>query len=78
MPEQIGHTRLPRYVRGKTGTVVLTHGAHVFADSSAAGTGEAPQWLYTVRFSAHDLFGPEADPSVSVSVDAWDSYLMPA
>ncbi len=78
MPEQAGHTRLPRYVRGKTGTVILTHGLHVFADSSAAGTGEAPQWLYTVRFSAHDLFGPEADPSVSVSVDAWDSYLMPA
>jgi nitrile hydratase len=77
-PNPVGHTRLPRYVQGKVGTVTLTHGAHVFADVNATGAGEAPQWLYTVRFAAHDLFGPEADPSVSVSVDAWDSYLSPA
>lgn len=73
-----GHTRLPRYVQGKVGTVTLTHGAHVFADTSAAGTGEQPEWLYTVRFNAPELYGPEADPAFSVSVDAWDSYLSPA
>jgi nitrile hydratase len=73
-----GHTRLPRYVRGHVGTVTHVHGAHVFPDSSAAGRGENPQWLYTVRFAAQELWGEAADPTGSVSVDAWESYLEPA
>lgn len=72
------HTRLPRYVRGHVGMVELVHGAHVFADAHAAGQGEQPQWLYTVRFAATELWGEDADPTLSVSVDAWDSYLEPA
>ena len=72
------HTRLPRYTRDKVGTVVLVHGAHVFPDSSAQRHGEDPQWLYTVRFSAQELFGPEADPRQSTSIDAWEPYLEPA
>ena len=39
--------------------------------------GENPQWLYTVRFNARDLWGPDADPNLSVSVDAWEPYLEP-
>ena len=73
-----GHTRLPRYVQGKTGTVTHLHGGHVFPDANATGTGEAPEWLYTVRFDGAELFGAEGDPASSVSVDAWDSYLSPA
>jgi nitrile hydratase len=78
-----GHTRLPRYVRGHTGTVVLLHGAHVFADRHAASApgqpfDEAPQWLYTVAFDGQDLWGEDAEPGTSVSVDAWESYLEPA
>jgi nitrile hydratase len=73
-----GHTRLPRYVRGHIGTVTHAHGAHVFPDSNAAGLGEAPQWLYTVRFEAPELWGDAADPTATVSVDAWESYLEPA
>ena len=73
-----GHTRLPRYVRGHVGTVTHLHGAHVFPDSNAAGLGEAPQWLYTVRFAGTELWGEAADPTVTVSVDAWESYLEPA
>ena len=72
-----GHTRLPRYVRGHIGVVTLIHGAHVFPDTSAAGQGEAPQWLYTVRFSGRELWGAAADPTLTVSVDAWESYLEP-
>ncbi|NWG23916.1 MAG: nitrile hydratase subunit beta [Pseudorhodoplanes sp.] len=72
------HTRLPRYVRGHVGTIDLVHGAHVFADSHARGEGENPQWLYTVRFDARELWGADADPTVSVSVDAWEPYLEPA
>jgi nitrile hydratase len=70
-----GHIRLPRYVRGHVGVVELLHGAHVFADSNARGEGENPQHLYTVRFCAHELWGERADPTSSVSVDAWESYL---
>ena len=52
-----GHTRLPRYARGKMGVIVHVNGAHVFPDSNAKGEGENPQWLYTVEFSARELFG---------------------
>ena len=72
-----GHTRLPRYVRGHVGVVTQVHGAHVFPDASARSEGEAPQWLYTVRFAGRELWGDAADPTVSVSVDAWESYLEP-
>jgi nitrile hydratase len=73
-----GHTRLPRYVRGHVGTIVLDHGAHVLPDTNAHGLGEQPQRLYTVRFSARDLWGPEAAPRDAVSADLWESYLEPA
>lgn len=70
-----GHTRLPRYVRGRAGEIERVIGCHVFPDSSAAGAGENPQWLYTVRFTGPELWGDGADPSVTVSVDAWEPYL---
>jgi nitrile hydratase len=73
-----GHTRLPRYVRGHLGLIELVHGCHVFADSSASGAGEAPQWLYTVTFDGDELWGADGDPSTRISVDAWESYLEPA
>ncbi len=72
-----GHTRLPRYARGKTGVVEMVHGVFVFPDTSAHGLGEDPQWLFTVRFSGAELWGPDAEPGTSVSVDAWESYLEP-
>jgi nitrile hydratase subunit beta len=71
----VGHTRLPRYVRGRTGVVTHLHGGHVFPDTNASGQGENPQWLFTVRFSGTELWGAAADPTVTVSVDAWESYL---
>jgi nitrile hydratase len=69
------HTRLPRYVRGHAGTVERLLGNHVFPDSNSTGAGENPHWLYTVTFNARDLWGPQGDPTVSVSVDAWEPYL---
>lgn len=72
-----GHTRLPRYCRGKTGVVVAWHGAHVFPDSNAAGRGESPCHLYGVRFEARELWGPDTT-AASVSVDCWEPYLEPA
>ena len=69
------HTRLPRYARGHVGVVERLHGAHVFPDSVVAGKGEDPQWLYTVRFDAQELWGAEADPTVKVSIEAFEPYL---
>ena len=69
------HTRLPRYVRGHVGVIERVHGAHVFPDSAVLGKGEDPQWLYTVRFDATELWGADADPTVRVSVDAFEPYL---
>ncbi len=71
------HTRLPRYCRGKRGSVVALHGAHVFADANARGTGEDPQWLYTVRFDGAELWGPHTSAS-AVYVDCWEPYLASA
>jgi nitrile hydratase len=71
------HTRLPRYVRGHVGVVSATHGPHVFPDANAQGGGEDPQWLYTVSFEGRELWGPEADPGLTVSVDAFEPYLEP-
>ncbi len=71
----VGHTRLPRYARAKKGVIDRVHGAFVFPDSNAHGGGEQPQWLYTVRFSARELWGEAAEAGHSVSIDAWESYL---
>jgi nitrile hydratase beta subunit len=74
----VTHTRLPRYVRGHTGTITCVHGCHVFPDSNAHGHGEDPQWLYTVAFPGRELWGADADPTVTISVDAFEPYLEPA
>jgi nitrile hydratase len=50
----------------------------VFPDSNAHGHGEDPQWLYTVSFPGRELWGAAADPTVTVSVDAFEPYLEPA
>jgi nitrile hydratase subunit beta len=73
-----GHTRLPRYARGKTGVIEAPRGGFVFPDSNAHGAGEAPQHIYTVVFDGREIWGEGADPTLSVSIDAWESYLEPA
>lgn len=73
-----GHTRLPRYVRGHVGTIDRVHGCHVFPDSNAHGQGEQPQWLYSVRFSAEELFGAGQPERTEIYADLWQPYLDPA
>ena len=72
------HTRLPRYARGKLGIVETVRGAHAFPDTNAHGLGENPQWLYTVRFAAKEIWGDGADTSLTLSIDAFEPYLDPA
>jgi nitrile hydratase beta subunit len=71
-----GHTRLPRYARGRAGEIIAVHGTHVFPDSSAHRLGDNPQWLYTVRFTAKELWGH--NNTDSVMLDLWEPYLDPA
>lgn len=70
------HTRLPAYARGKCGVVERIRGVHVYADAHAQGHGEQPQWLYTVVFTADELWGPARPRGPqSVAIDAWEPYL---
>lgn len=70
-----GHTRLPRYVRGRGGTVVRDHGVFVFPDTNAQFLGEQPGHLYSVRFAARELWGDQAGIDDAVYLDLWDEYL---
>ncbi|MEX0345344.1 MAG: nitrile hydratase subunit beta [Rhizobiaceae bacterium] len=74
----VGHTRLPRYLRGRRGSIRAIRGAHVFPDSNAAGNGEDPKWLYSVEFSARELWGEDANESDTIVADCWEPYLDPA
>lgn len=69
------HTRAPRYLRGHVGVVEEVHGGFVFPDTNASDQGECPQRVYTLRFSARELWGEQARASDSVMADLWESYL---
>jgi nitrile hydratase subunit beta len=69
-----GHTRAPRYARGRSGIVETDHGIHIFADKNAHRIREG-QHLYTVRFSAQELWGQRADARDTVSLELWDDHL---
>jgi nitrile hydratase subunit beta len=72
------HTRLPRYARDKLGVVELIHGCHAYPDSVATDRGDDPQWLYTVVFEGREIWGADADPTLKISIDAFEPYLGPA
>jgi nitrile hydratase len=73
-----GHTRLPRYARGAVGIVDRIHGAHVFPDTNAHFRGENPRHLYSVRFTARELWGEAAAARDAVYIDLWEDYIEPA
>jgi len=74
----VGHTRLPRYARGKIGSIDRDHGVYNFPDTHAVGLGPKRQHVYSVRFAARELWGEQASPHDSVYLDLWDDYLEPA
>lgn len=71
-----GHTRAPRYARGRIGTVREDYGVYIFADKSAHGIEEG-QHLYSVAFSARELWGPQGAAADRVLIDLWDDHLEP-
>jgi nitrile hydratase beta subunit len=72
-----GHTRLPRYVRGKRGVIHRDWGIYVFADSNAHHGGDRAQHVYSVSFQARELWGKDAPPRDSLRIDLWEDYLEP-
>jgi nitrile hydratase len=72
----VGHTRLPRYARGKQGTIFKDHGVWALQDTDAEGERlGGPQHVYSVRFAARELWGDQASPRDSVYIDLWEDYL---
>jgi len=72
-----GHTRLPRYVRGKAGVVARDWGVFVFPDTNAHHAGTKPQHCYSVVFDARELWGKSASSRERVHIDLWEDYLEP-
>ncbi len=70
-----GHTRLPRYARGKRGVIAEDHGVWVFPDAHAAEQGPTPQHCYSVRFTMRELWGPAAAARDHIYIDLFDDYL---
>jgi nitrile hydratase len=73
-----GHTRLPRYARGKQGVIERVYEAEPFADDRADNKRVPMQHTYRVRFDARYLWGEDAEPNAFVTLDLYDSYLEPA
>jgi ribosomal protein L21E len=73
----ITHTRLPQYVRGKRGVVVEDRGVFVFPDTNSQLKGEKPQHVYSVVFTAAELWGPGVNPRDTLYIDLWEDYIVP-
>ena len=73
----VGHTRLPRYVRGKAGVIARDWGVFVFPDTNAHHAGTKPQHCYSVSFDARELWGKSASSRDRVYIDLWEDYLEP-
>jgi nitrile hydratase len=70
-----GHTLLPLYARGKRGIITRDHGVYLFPDTAAHDQGDKRQHVYSVKFSARELWGAQASSRDSVYLDMWDDYL---
>jgi nitrile hydratase beta subunit len=69
------HTRLPGYARDATGTIIAYHGAHFLPDKGVHGVHEG-EHLYTVSFKAQDLWGAQANPRDTVTLELWECYFV--
>lgn len=72
-----GHTRVPRYVRGKRGVIARDYGVFVFPDTNAHHAGTKPQHCYSVSFEARELWGKSRGSRDRVLIDLWEDYLEP-
>jgi hypothetical protein len=71
------HTRLPGYLRGKSGVIEADYGVFAFPDTHAHGLGEKPQHCYSVKFTAREVWGEAASTRDTLRVDLFDDYIVP-
>jgi nitrile hydratase subunit beta len=69
-----GHTRLPRYVRGRAGVVRQVQPSAVLPDTNAHFLGENAQHVYSVEFDSRELWGEDSEP-FGLSIDLYEDYL---
>lgn len=75
MMHPVGHTRLPRYVRGRTGVIESRYPAFPLPDRNGRGGNSTPENLYCVRFAGEELWGSDTEPEADVLIDLWECYL---
>ena len=73
-----GHTRCPRYVRGRRGVIVRLDGRSPLPDVAAHADRPCDDHAYGVRFAARELWGPTAGANEAIHVDLWEHWLEPA
>ena len=73
----VGHTRLPRYLRGHLGTIIADQGVFDLQDTDADGytLPNRPQHVYSVRFTARELWGDAASERDTVHAELWEDYV---
>lgn len=74
---RVGHHRLPRYARGRLGTIARCYPAFTLPDAMAHNEGEQPHYVYAVAFSGTELWGPSGDPNQVCHLDLFEPYLRP-
>jgi nitrile hydratase len=72
-----GHTRLPGYLRGRTGVIEAYRGVHILPDAHAVGDDRAEP-LYTVGFKGEELWPEAKGRRDTIFADLWESYLVGA
>ncbi len=70
-----GHTRRPRYIWGKRGTILARQDTALLPESSARGEHSPREHIYTVEFDGRELWGDGTEPGTVVRIDLWESYL---
>lgn len=78
-----GHTREPRYARGRIGVIEYVYtgddsgveAARTYADIRGTTGEDVKRHLYTVRFKASELWGVHGDANSYVNLNMWEDYL---
>jgi len=76
-PEAVDHTRLPGYLRNKTGIIdtVYPGAFSYFVSTGPDGIGAAMP-VYRVAFTADSIWGPEkSEPNTTIYADLFEAYL---
>ena len=75
----VEHTRLPGYLRGKTGKVTFVYDdAYAYFFSTGPDGIGGPMPVYVVEFDPRAIWGEMSEPGSLVYADLFQAYLLPA